>query len=138
MLKTNNASPLVLIFLADAVAMTVEMVAARILSPYFGSSNAVWTAVIGVILLAGSIGNYYGGRLADRHPIDPMVRRLLWMTSCWILAVAVTGDIVSILLARQIHMVEIGALATSLLLYRSIPSRACVRARSPIPRFFGG
>ena len=119
MRKTNNASPLVLIFLADAVAMTVEMVAARILSPYFGSSNAVWTAVIGVILLAGSIGNYYGGRLADRHPIDPMVRRLLWMTSCWILAVAVTGDIVSILLARHIHMAEIGALATSLLLFLS-------------------
>ena len=33
MRKTNNASPLVLIFLADAVAMTVEMVAARIRSP---------------------------------------------------------------------------------------------------------
>ena len=63
MRKTNNASPLVLIFLADAVAMTVEMVAARILSPYFGSSNAVWTAVIGVILLAGSIGNYWSSSL---------------------------------------------------------------------------
>ena len=119
MQRTNNASPLVLIFFADAVAMTVEMVAARILSPYFGSSNAVWTAVIGVILLASSIGNYCGGRMADKYPVDPMVRRLLWLTSCWILAVSLAGDIVSIVLAKHVHMVEIGALTASLLLFLS-------------------
>ena len=117
--NTNNANPLVMIFFADAVAMTIEMVAARILSPYFGSSNAVWTAVIGVILLASSLGNYYGGKLADKHQIDPMVRKLLWITACWILAVGLVGDIVSIILARQIHMVEIGALTASLLLFLS-------------------
>lgn len=117
--NTNNANPLVMIFFADAVAMTIEMVAARILSPYFGSSNAVWTAVIGVILLASSLGNYYGGKLADKHQIDPMIRKLLWITACWILAVGLVGDIVSIILARQIHMVEIGALTASLLLFLS-------------------
>lgn len=119
MTHSEKASPLALIFFADAVAMTIEMVAARVLSPYFGSSNAVWTAVIGVILLASSIGNYYGGKLADKHPIDPMVRKLLWGTACWMLFVSVLGNQTAILLSQLIHIVEIGALVSSLLLFLS-------------------
>ena len=117
--KAKHASPLLMIFIADAVAMTIEMVAARILSPYFGSSNAVWTAVIGVILLASSIGNYFGGILADKHEVDPMVRKLLMITACWLLLVCLFGELATVLLARKIHIVEIGALLSSLLLFLS-------------------
>ena len=48
--------------------MMVEITAPRILGPFFGSSSHVWTAVIGVILAALSVGYYVGGRLADRWP----------------------------------------------------------------------
>lgn len=113
----SSYSPLVLIFLADAVAMTIEMVAARMLSPYFGSSNAVWTAVIGIILLASSMGNYFGGKLADRHQLTPMIRKLLVSTACWLLAIALIGELITIVLAKNIHIVEIGALISSLLLF---------------------
>ncbi len=54
------------LFILNAVGMILELVASRLLSPYFGNSNFVWTAIIGIILLAGSLGNLIGGKIASR------------------------------------------------------------------------
>ena len=48
--------------------MVIEIVAARILAPSIGVSLYTWTSIIGVVLAGISIGNYLGGRLADRFP----------------------------------------------------------------------
>ena len=53
------------LLLTDAGVMILELVAARLMSPYFGNSNFVWTAIIGIILLAGSLGNLLGGKIAS-------------------------------------------------------------------------
>jgi predicted membrane-bound spermidine synthase len=48
--------------------MVLEVSAPRLLAPYFGSSNYLWTNVIGSILAALAGGYYLGGKIADRWP----------------------------------------------------------------------
>ena len=61
------------VFLCGALDMALELVAARVLSPYVGSSNLIWTTIIGVMLTSMSIGYWIGGKLADK---DPNINRL--------------------------------------------------------------
>ena len=60
----------IVLFIVNAIYMILELIAQRILSPYFGSTNLVWTSVIGVILLSTSVGNYLGGKIADKSKED--------------------------------------------------------------------
>lgn len=46
--------------------MVFELVAGRLIARYLGSSLYTWTSVIGVILTGITVGNYLGGRIADR------------------------------------------------------------------------
>ena len=58
--------PHAIIFFSSACVMVVELVAGRLIARHLGSSLYTWTSVIGVVLAGMSIGNYAGGRLADR------------------------------------------------------------------------
>jgi spermidine synthase len=49
-----------------AAVMVVELMAVRLLAPWFGQSLPVWTNVIGVVLLALAAGQWLGGRWASR------------------------------------------------------------------------
>jgi predicted membrane-bound spermidine synthase len=53
---------------AGAAIMIVEILGAKMLSPFIGLSHFVWTAQIAVTLVALACGYYVGGRLADRSP----------------------------------------------------------------------
>jgi len=59
---------LVLAFVGSGCLLIIEIVAGRLLAPTLGVSLYTWTSVIGVVLAGVSIGNYGGGRLADRWP----------------------------------------------------------------------
>ncbi len=48
------------------VVLVVEILGAKMLTPWFGSSHFVWTAQIAITLLALALGYYLGGWLADR------------------------------------------------------------------------
>ena len=58
--------PNLIVFISSACTMIVELVAGRIIAPYVGVSLYTWTSIIGVVLAGISLGNYLGGRLADR------------------------------------------------------------------------
>jgi len=56
--------------------MVIEICAFRLLAPLFGNSVYTWTALIGVILVAFSVGGFLGGRLADKYT---GIRLLGWL-----------------------------------------------------------
>ncbi len=51
--------------MTGAAIMVVEILGAKMLSPFVGMSHFVWTAQIAVTLVALACGYYAGGRLAD-------------------------------------------------------------------------
>ncbi len=55
-------------FMGGLVSLALELAAARLLAPAFGTTEVVWTAIIGLILLYLSAGYVIGGRWADRSP----------------------------------------------------------------------
>jgi spermidine synthase len=56
------------VFISGGVLLGLELVASRVLAPYFGNSIFVWGALIGVVLAGLSAGYWIGGVLADRYP----------------------------------------------------------------------
>ena len=58
-----------------AAIMVVEILGAKMLSPYVGLSHFVWTAQIAVTLVALACGYYVGGKLANK---SQHLSRLYW------------------------------------------------------------
>ncbi len=66
-LRQRLWNPYAIVFISSACIMVLELVASRLIAPQLGVSLYTWTSVIGVILAGISLGNYLGGRLADRY-----------------------------------------------------------------------
>jgi spermidine synthase len=58
----------VFVFVVGCSTLGAEIAAARLMAPYFGASTIVWANTIGVVLVALSIGYWFGGRIADLYP----------------------------------------------------------------------
>ncbi len=56
------------VFLTGSCVLILEVLANRVLSPYYGTTIFTVSSVIGIVLAALSAGYYFGGRLADRLP----------------------------------------------------------------------
>ncbi|HSC93027.1 MAG TPA: fused MFS/spermidine synthase, partial [Gaiellaceae bacterium] len=76
----------VLVFGAGTGTLATEIAASRLLAPYYGSSTIVWANLIGLVLLALSLGYWVGGRVADRRP-DPRLLGQLVVASGLLVAV---------------------------------------------------
>lgn len=84
------------VFVSNAGFMMLEIVASRIVSRQFGTSLYTWTTVIGVVLAGVTIGNFAGGRLADRFPS----RRVLAYQFIVASALMIASGVVSVLLVH--------------------------------------
>ena len=59
--------PSATVFFSSGCIMILELVASRLVARDLGSSLYTWTSIIGIVLTGIAVGNYLGGRIADRH-----------------------------------------------------------------------
>lgn len=67
-----------------SVVMAIEIFAARMIAPYFGSSLYVWGTVIGITLTGLALGYYIGGLLGDKYNTRLMMHAVLLIASIFV------------------------------------------------------
>ncbi len=95
--KTGTLGRLVahaVVLVASAGTMIVELVASRLVSKYLGSSLYTWTSVIGIVLGGISLGNWLGGRMADRHSPRRLIPWILLGASALTVLIVVLDAVV--------------------------------------------
>ncbi len=75
------------IFATGAATLALEVLASRILTPYYGVSLYIWTAILAITLTFLAVGYYAGGWLARR--VDGTGRRLCYFAAPSISALAI-------------------------------------------------
>ena len=82
--------------LEGATVMAVELISARMVAPYFGSSLYVWATVIGFTLLALAIGYFAGGVVADKYSGPDTLLWLLLIASIFLMLMHVSSSLLTI------------------------------------------
>ena len=80
----------IVVFISSACTLILELIAGRVLAPYVGVSLHTWTSIIGVVLAGISIGNYLGGRIADRRALPSTLSGILFASSLTTICVLAT------------------------------------------------
>lgn len=109
----------ILFFTLNALEMLLELVASRVMSPYFGTSTAVWTAIIGIILLSASIGNIFGGKISEKRTVPEVLFFILFISALFIALIPKLSITINPILTTL--DIRLGALISSILLFL-IPS----------------
>ncbi len=55
-----------IVFITGGAILALELLASRIMTPYFGVSLFIWTGILSITLVALAAGYWWGGRLAAR------------------------------------------------------------------------
>ena len=82
--------------LEGATVMAVELMSARMVAPYFGSSLYVWATVIGFTLLALAIGYFFGGVIADKYRGPDALLWVLLIASVFLLLMHLSASLLTI------------------------------------------
>jgi len=111
----------IIIFIVEAIFMTLELVAARILSPHFGNTNIVWTCIIGIILISSSLGNFIGGIIADKKEREKCLKIILTTSAIFVLLIPIVQNNFFDFLVNEVKCIKIGAIISTVTLF-FIPS----------------
>jgi len=86
--------PSATVFFSSACIMIIELVAGRLTARHLGSSLYTWTSIIGVVLAGITIGNYLGGRIADKFPARKALAALFGLASAACVMIVVLNNAV--------------------------------------------
>ncbi len=105
------------VFVSGAFVMIYELIGARVLGPYFGTSIFIWTALIGIVLASLSLGYYLGGKLADRQARLKVLALILTFSSIAIIFSFFIKDFLLIFLSQNILDISLSSIIASIILF---------------------
>ncbi len=112
---SRHSPPLeLLVFVVGISTLGAEIAAARLMAPFFGASTIVWANTIAVVLVALSIGYWFGGRMADRRPDLRSLCSLVLVAAVLLALVPIVADPFLSLSVEAFDTVSVGAFAGSL------------------------
>jgi spermidine synthase len=135
--RPGAAVALVVAGLAGFAVMSLELVAVRLLAPWFGDSAYVWTNVIGVLLVALAAGAWLGGLFARPDRAAPRLVVALGLAAFWAVGMPfVAGFVADFMVVDAIPLdaampaLVRGSLAATLVLFA--PPAVLLGAVSPL------
>lgn len=81
------------VFFTGGSVLIVEIIATRILSPYYGNTIYTTSSVIGAVLAALSLGYYVGGILTDRFPYHRVFYGIITISGFLVILIEILGKV---------------------------------------------
>lgn len=78
-------------FISGAVIMALELLSARILAPFYGTSIYVWASVISTTLFILSLGYWIGGKAIDKFPSISTLSNILFICGFTLLLLMISS-----------------------------------------------
>ena len=103
------------IFITGFVLLTIEILGARMISPFFGVSLYVWASLISVTLVGLAIGYWLGGKLGDKQEKPDLLYLLIMGAGVYLILVPHIKGPILIFLGRL--GLRMGALISSAILF---------------------
>jgi MFS family permease len=86
--------PSTTVFISNFCIMALELVASRLIARHLGSSLYTWTGVIGIVLAGITIGNYIGGRIADKFDCRKTLSILFAISSVACISIIILNNVI--------------------------------------------
>jgi MFS family permease len=128
-LTTNNYQLFYLIsFLEGATVMGAELLAAKMIAPYYGNSLYVWTSVLATTLLGLTLGYYIGGNLSTKYNVNKVLMSVLGISAAlFALMPFISTSVMSATISMSLQM---GSLISCLVFI--LPILICFGIVSPL------
>lgn len=114
--KKNNSKIIFLVvaFIEGAAVMAVELLGAKMIAPFFGTTIYSWAATLAVTLFALAAGYYIGGLFTTRYPAEKLLFFILILAGVFMLIMPFTSTAV---MKATIHLPILAGLIISQLAF---------------------
>ncbi len=115
-------------FLEGSSVMATELIGAKMLAPYYGTSLYVWSAVLGITLAGLALGYFLGGLVSVKKNVEKNLYYILLLSSIFLIAMPSLANI-SIIQFVRFQLVESIMLSAIVILF---PPVFCMGMVSPL------
>ena len=126
--KLNRNLLLAISCFEGGAVMIIELVGAKIIAPFYGTSLYVWSSVLGVTLAALAFGYFAGGYISKKYPGEWTLFLALFVGGSFAMIAPVIGP--SIMQATDGFGVKVGSLISVFIFL--FPSISCMGMVSPM------